>query len=638
MSKSAHQPKKDKARTSPRPPSRSDTVPPSLIQLKNTIKTSPGAVKNATDARNYLENKNYLLSQQHSSTTSLATILLSLVVPSGHRLTTERIPESTANVIKAVALLLEEATAAVYADRIMEKIDQHTTSSTRTPHNEEMLKLLQNNSDLLNAISTKHLETIEKTSALVEKFEKLQENVNTQTNTLGLPPTSFRDALIGNTRRAPPPTPNTPLEARLRNRLNIKACQVMVEIQSEHEDPLKAAYPDKENPIDKLKQATNTWLATESDDTTGPPDNSTIRTIKQYHSKRFLIETNKCETAEWIRDHPESLHSPFKNQVKLLNRLYPVVAHFMPTHFQTDPAGIRTLETDAKLDPQTISRATWIKDPKRRNLDQKHANIKIFCETPEAANALIMSSPLHLGTQLRIHKDIKAPGTCLNCQQYGHYATNCKETSPTCGKCANDHLTSECKSTTLKCTPCGSLDHQSNDPNCIERQNCESALLTKDVEALSPYYSTVERWTWSLSQEDNPPFEDPPALQKRFPRPPPQNCHAKQPQRPQTRQNTLFGSGFQRRPNQTQTGANSTPINNPRQRGTTQTTQTVTPATNEQTPNHPTQGSDQPAQSTSQHTACPPSQPQSAPSNIQPPAQHNSNQNAPNLSSQTRNQ
>ena len=308
----------------------------------------------------------------------------------------------------------------------------------------------------------------------------------------------------------------------------------------------------------------------------------------------------------------------------------------MPTHFQTDPAGIRALETDAKLDPQTISRATWIKDPKRRNPDQKHANIKIFCETPEAANTLIMSSPLHLGTQLRIHKDIKAPGTCLNCQQYGHYATNCKEASPTCGKCANDHLTSECKSTTLKCTPCSSTDHQSNDLNCLKRQNRENAILTKDVEALSPYYSTAERWTWSLSHEDNPPTEDPPTLQKRFPQPTPQHCPTRQPQRPQVRQHTLFGSGFQRRP--TQTGANSTPINNPRQRGTAQATQTAPPVANDQTPNHPTQGPDQSTQSTPQPIAWP--VPQSRPelSNTQPPAQHNSNQNAPNLPPQSLNQ
>ena len=50
----------------------------------------------------------------------------------------------------------------------------------------------------------------------------------------------------------------------------------MVEIQSGHQDPLKAAYPDEENWIDKLKQATITWLATGSVNTTGLPDNSTI--------------------------------------------------------------------------------------------------------------------------------------------------------------------------------------------------------------------------------------------------------------------------------------------------------------------------------------------------------------------------
>lgn len=213
---------------------------------------------------------------------------------------------------------------------------------------------------------------------------------------------------MGNMQGAPPSTPNTPLEACLCNRLNIEPCQVMVEIQSTHQDPLRVAYPDEENPIDKLRQAANTWISL------------------------------KC---------------------------------FMPTHFQTDPADLHKLEVNTKLNPQTITCATWIKDPKRHNPNQKHTNIKIYCKSPKVANTLIMGSPLHLGSQLRIHKDIKAPSTCLNCQQYSHYATNCKETSPTCGKCASTHTTAECKADETKCTPCGSDSHQTNNLSCPKRQN-----------------------------------------------------------------------------------------------------------------------------------------------------------------------
>ena len=235
----------------------------------------------------------------------------------------------------------------------------------------------------------------------------------------------------------------------------------------------------------------------------------------------------------------------------------------MPTHFQTDSAGLRELETNAKLDPHSIIHATWIKDPSRRTPGQRCANIKVFCKTPEAANSLIMSSLQHLGSQLRTHKDIKVPSTCLKCQQYGHFTMNCAETLPTCGKCGNGHPTLECGThTTPKCTPCGSNDHQTNDPACPERQNRENALLLKDPETLTPYYTTNERWTWGLPQKGDMAPESPPPVPKRPLRPMHPPGQMKQPQRAPQHQGTLLGSGFRRRP--ARSGTNSVPIANPR--------------------------------------------------------------------------
>lgn len=234
----------------------------------------------------------------------------------------------------------------------------------------------------------------------------------------------------------------------------------------------------------------------------------------------------------------------------------------MPTHFQTDSAGLCKLETNAKLDLHLITHATWIKDPTKCTPGQKHTNIKIFCESPEATNALIMSSPQHLGSQLRTHKDIRAPSTCLKCQQYGHFTPNCKETSPTCGKCSNNHSTLECKSAAIKCTPCRSADHQTNNLICPERQKQESTILMKDPEALTPYYSTTKWWTWGLSHQNSmipegittTPRE--PQHLTCCPKPPP-----KQMQPTSKHQGTLLGSGSQHLP--VQTGANNIPIVNP---------------------------------------------------------------------------
>jgi hypothetical protein len=449
MSKIPPTSKNEKSRSTPRPPSRTDPEITPLEQLITTVENTPGAVKNVTEARTYLEKRSLLHTQQTSTFTTLTSILLSLVITNGPRTTSERIPENAANIIKAVALLLEANITTNHATTATEPTSQC---------NDETIKILRTNSDLLNTIALRQIETIERTNAIAEKIDKIH-TISTQRASQNSLPTSYRDILTGNMNGTPPSTPNTPMEACLRNRINIKACQVMIEIQSEQEDPLHTAYPDESDPFDKLKQAVDAWISTNKDDTTGPPTNSTIRSIKQYHMNRFLIEVNKCETADWIREHPESLHDIFKNQVRILNRLYPVVARFMPTHFQTDPVGLRELESSAKLNPHSIVRASWIKDPTRRSPGQKHTNIKLFCDSPEAANVLIMSNPQHLGTQIRTHKDIKIPGTCIKCQQYGHYAPHCKEESNTCGKCGNNHPTSECNTTTTKCTPCGSTEH-----------------------------------------------------------------------------------------------------------------------------------------------------------------------------------
>ena len=115
--------------------------------------------------------------------------------------------------------------------------------------------------------------------------------------------------------------------------------------------------------------------------------------IKQYQANRVLFKASKHETADWIREHPDSLQVLFKSKIKILNHQYPVVVRFMPMHFQTVPAGLRELELDAKLDPFLIARVSWIKDPARRAPSQRYANIKVFCKTLRAANTLIMSSP-----------------------------------------------------------------------------------------------------------------------------------------------------------------------------------------------------------------------------------------------------
>jgi hypothetical protein len=71
---------------------------------------------------------------------------------------------------------------------------------------------------------------------------------------------SYKDALANGNKQQSPVNPSTPLEAKLRNRLNINARQVAIKIQSSNPDPVEHAYPDETDPIAKIKEA-DQWLA-----------------------------------------------------------------------------------------------------------------------------------------------------------------------------------------------------------------------------------------------------------------------------------------------------------------------------------------------------------------------------------------
>jgi hypothetical protein len=534
-----------------------------------TIENSPGTIKNAQEARNHLEKKQWLLPTQSNTCNTLATILLSLVTPHGQRTASDKIPDTPANTIKAVAFLLEEATIAEYANKILERLSNYTTTTNTNPPDENATSDIKKTLDEINDTAKKQAAALEKTREAIEKLQVQTANSAQQTAKLE---TSYRDALIKGNKLPAHPTPSTPHEAKIQNRLNISACQLLIEIQSDRDDPLKHAYPDEPNPIAKIKETANQWLSTIDKEDNPPPPKSCIRSIVKFKSKKLLVETDTEEAAEWLKRNPERILGRLINSpTKVLNRTYPVIARFMPTLFQTNDDGLRELERNAKTKEGSIVKASWIKEPSRRPPTQLHANIKIFCRDAETANKLILGSGqiVHLGSQLCTHKDIKTPYTCKKCQNYGHIATNCQSPSPICAKCGENHPTGDCSSpSSTTCTPCGSKEHQSNDENCPERITREKAILDKRPEDLSPYYTTRERWTWGIDNVHPPqPYASTPNPMlndklagplKRYRR----NNHNSQKTAQPANQTTLPNRGFH--PHLPRTGANNTPLGNQR--------------------------------------------------------------------------
>ena len=369
----------------------------------------------------------------------------------------------------------------------------------------------------------------------------------------------------GTTSHPPALTPPTNIhEAKLQNRLNIEACQTLIEIQSQTENPLHDSAPMDNNLMGKLKIAINRWLAN-SEIKDPPPPNSTICGITEYRNKKLLIETNSHKATIWLKANATQILQPLLGHlIKVLDRLYQVVARFMPVQFQMNAEGIRKLEISANLPADSISHVTWLKNPEHRSPSQSCANVKIHCSSTMDANTLILGSGhiSHMGSQLHIHKEIRTPRTCNRCQRYSHFTQDCKEESSTCAKCSKAHRTMECTTRRTKCTPCGSTDHQTNNEKCTKRIKHKNATIDKKPEALTPYYITDEQWTWGLC--DNVQLnqtQDVECIQSAC-RPNVINTcfrctHAQSNSRP-FQQHTLTSSGFQHKP--LQTGTNNTPL------------------------------------------------------------------------------
>src|SRR5258706_9167452 len=100
------------------PPSQNVTTTyPSLQQLKTEIENASGIIKNAMDTHNYLALKQWSQHEQKITCSHMVTILLSMVSATGTRKTSDKLPEATANMIKAVAFLLAKAEETQNADQ-----------------------------------------------------------------------------------------------------------------------------------------------------------------------------------------------------------------------------------------------------------------------------------------------------------------------------------------------------------------------------------------------------------------------------------------------------------------------------------------------------------------------------------------
>ena len=175
---------------------------------------------------------------------------------------------------------------------------------------------------------------------------------------------------------------------------------------------------------------------------------------------------------------------------------YGVVVHGVPTHtinFNTDTGDYSETKnewqrqnTNSKI---TITNITTLRKARQRHRPTAHQSIVIFTEDAKAADHCIQHG-FFIDKQI-LKAERYAPHLhitqCYKCHGYGHRATNCKKKEK-CGKCAEEHPTTECTSDTPKCVNCNGK-HEAWNIECPARST-EGKRLTALRMETSPFYTT----------------------------------------------------------------------------------------------------------------------------------------------------
>ena len=152
---------------------------------------------------------------------------------------------------------------------------------------------------------------------------------------------------------------------------------------------------------------------------TDKPQTVKFMATRQIQNNHILYQLNSASTAEWIRkpaSHKAFLMT-YSSSAKIRNKLYHVIAKFVPTTFTTDDNYSHSkLETTNNLEPGSITWSRYIKPPNLRPASQKVAHIIIGLTSKNAANKVIQHGLYIEGKHVTIWKTQADPRCCLKCQ------------------------------------------------------------------------------------------------------------------------------------------------------------------------------------------------------------------------------
>jgi hypothetical protein len=115
---------------------------------------------------------------------------------------------------------------------------------------------------------------------------------------------------------------------------------------------------------------------------------------------------------------------------------------------------------------------------------------------PDSANKAILNGLVICNKKVSVTKCKCEPVRCLKCQGYNHMANECIIRRDICARCRGGHRMNKCTELMLRCTPCSTSGHVSNDRTCPTFLRKCVEHDAKNLENQLPFFPSVKAWTW----------------------------------------------------------------------------------------------------------------------------------------------
>ena len=230
-----------------------------------------------------------------------------------------------------------------------------------------------------------------------------------------------------------------------------------------------------------------------------PPNDFAIENITKLKNNGIIILFSAKDAAAWLltMDVQMNFTAYLSSGASIRPRNHTVLVPRLPiTLDPTNEAHLREIEEGNLLEPNSITKARWIKPEKRRKPDQRLAHASFSFSSAEAANICIRDGIIVQGVKSYPSGLKQEPTQCLKCRRWGHYANQCSEPKDICGTCGGEHWTNACMETTKRyCVSCKVHMHASWDRQCPEFIRKCSQFDESHPDNVLKYYLTDEPWT-----------------------------------------------------------------------------------------------------------------------------------------------